>query len=579
MKIKLLCFLVAMLMVVAALASCNLFGDKDGDGGGEGGGEPKGDYYWGNSTIKMALYENSNSGELSSGLKRFYAGADDTMVSQLDTDIRARNAKATETTGVGVTYSYETDYVWGASLQKIPGETSVSSDAYPDVYCNFVYDMTSLAIRGCFMNLYANTAKSSVKLGEGQNYFAFTKDGYQGIGNNYFNSEAGGGYFYDYMQSLSLANANGEYDKMYVLASDYCIDLVRAFLVMPVDVSMMNIDLTTWNDGTYVKDQDDDGDHDIDDFYKLVWEGKWTYDVLAEYSNAVFDGTGADTTVSEIGDILGVAFGQTSGLTASGLLYTSDVEIIGRNGGAYAYPASNADLDAFAKALNDLFVDNSNKGICSVNKSVFNSNSELGDIAGIRDRFGEGGKMLFGGIIALGSLEETAYQNMSKDGKAGFGVVCVPMYKDGSMEDYRTLVHNLARLPAISANTTEFEQCTAFLNYQSTNSAKILDAYYNQVLMGLVNSGDAKANNVKMLTFIRNHVRDCFDKTFEDVVSAYMKSNGNNDADAQRWHQYFRDASYKVTNIPYSELVGNKDAKGSKAYNFNTILNEWKSLK
>jgi hypothetical protein len=147
------------------------------------------------------------------------------------------------------------------------------------------------------------------------------------------------------------------------------------------------------------------------------------------------------------------------------------------------------------------------------------------------------------------------------------------------MEDYRTLVHNLARLPAISANTTEFEQCTAFLNYQSVNSAKILDAYYNQVLMGLVNSGDAKANNVKMLTFIRNHVRDCFDKTFEDVVSAYMKSNGNTDADAQRWHQYFRDASYKVTNIPYSELVGNKDAKGSKAYNFNTILNEWKNLK
>lgn len=578
MKIKLLCFLVAIVMVVVGLASCKPQGNTGG-----GGDETKGDYYWGTSTIKIALYENDNAGELSSGLKKYYAGADDTMIGQLATDIRARNGKATEVTGVSATYSYETDYGWGGSLQKIPGETSVTSDAYPDVYCNFVYDMTSLAIRGCFMNLYANTAKSSVKLGAGQNYFAFTKDGYQGIGDSYFDSSAGGGYFYDYMQSLSLANANGEYDKMYVLASDYCIDLVRAFLVMPVNVNMMNIDLETWSNGTYVKDQDGDGDHDIDDFYKLVWEGKWTYDVLAEYSNAVFSGTNSnadsDPNASDIGDILGVAFGQTSGLTASGLLYTSDVEIISRNGGSYGYPASNDDLDAFAAALNGLFENNANKGICSVNKGVFNSTNDLGDIAGIRDRFGAGDYMLFGGIIALGSLEEAAYQNMGKDGKSGFGVVCVPMYKDGSMEDYRTLVHNIARLPAISANTTEFEQCTAFLNYQSTNSAKILDAYYNQVLMGLVNTGDAKANNVKMLTFIRNHVRDCFDKTFEDVVSAYMKSNGNAEADAQRWHQYFRDQNYKVTNIPYSTLVGTANQKGSKTANFNTILTEWKNLK
>lgn len=576
MKIKLLCFLVAIVMVVVGLASCK----PDNGGTGSGNGEPKGDYYWGSSTIKIAMYENDNAGELSSGLTRYYAGKDESANTQLDTDIRARNGKATEVTGVNATYDSVKDYAWGGSIQRIPGETSVNSDAMPDVYINFVYDMTSLAIRGCFKNLYTNTAKSSVKVGEGQNYFAFTKDGYKGIGSSYFDSTAGGGYFYDYMQSLSLANANGEYDKMYVLASDYCVDLVRAFLVMPVNVDMMKIDIAdSWTDGTYVKDQDKDGDHDIDDFYKLVWDGGWTYDALAEYANAVFQPTGDDANAADIKDVLGVAFGQTSGLTASGLLYTSDVEIIQRNGGSYAYPASNSDLDAYAAALNSLFADNANKGVCHVNKGVFNSNSDLGDIAGIRDRFGEGNYMLFGGIIALGSLEEKAYQDMTGDTKSGFGVVCVPMYKEGTVEDYRTLVHNIARLPAISANTTEFEQCTAFFDYQSTNSSKILDTYYNQVLMGLVNSGAAKENNVKMLTFIRNHVRDCFDKTFEDVVSAYMKSNGNTQADAQRWHQYFRDARYQVTNLPYTELVGDASQKGSKAYNFNTILNEWKNLK
>ena len=117
MKIKLLCFLVAMLMVVAALASCNLFGDKDGDGDGSKV-DPK--YYWGSATIDIAAFENDNAGELSSGIKRFYAGGTNDM-QDVDKDIRARNAKATEVTGVTANYLYEgyTSYAWGKSLDKL----------------------------------------------------------------------------------------------------------------------------------------------------------------------------------------------------------------------------------------------------------------------------------------------------------------------------------------------------------------------------------------------------------------------------------------------------------------------------
>lgn len=572
MKIKLLCFLVAIVMVVVGLASCKPQGNT-GDGGSTV--DPK--YYWGSATIEIAAFENDNAGELSSGIKRFYAGGTNDM-QDVDKDIRARNAKATEVTGVTANYLYEgyTGFAWGKSLDKLGKDVAV--EAGPDIACNFVYDMTAGAIRGYFKNLYTNTSKSSSTAGQGNNFFAFTKDGYTGIGNNYFDSKAGGGYFYDYMQSLSLKNANGEYDKMYVLASDYCIDLVRSFLVMPVNIDMMNITLgdnLTTEQSEYIKDRTGDGKHDFNDFYKLVWDGGFTYDALAAYSSAVFASTGTDATTDDIGDTLGVAFGKSSGLTASGLLYTTDVEIIKNVNGTYAYPDDNPALAVFAEKLATLVVgDGSQNGVAVV--------SGTGDIANIRARFGDDNNMLFGGIVALGSLEEQDYQKMADNGRSGFGVVCVPLYeaKANGKDAYRTLVHNLARLPSISVYA-DFEQCSAYLDYVSTNSADILESYYNDVLISYVNVGDAKTENVKMLQFIRNHVNNCFEKTYEDVVSAYMQSTGDSDALGDRWHDKLMADSYVCTTLStqYGELVGEVGVSGSKANNLDLILKEWAELK
>ena len=564
--------------------------NEDNQGGSTGGDntgdsdpdDTLGDYYWGTSIVKVQLYENDNHGELSSGLKRFYAG-ESYENTQLDKDIRKRNDAATSTTGVDANYIYESKYGWGGSISEIIGLTHTQNTVMPDVYCNFVFDMTSCVLRGCFMNLYTNTDKSAnqVKIGQGQNYFEFAKDGYEGIGDNYFDSRAGGGYLYEYMQSLAIANVDGEYDKMYCLASDYTLDVIRAFALMPVDVDMMNIELADWA-GDYIQDRDGDGDHDIDDFYKLVWDGGWTYEALAEYSEAVFQNKGDDASKADIKDVLGVAFGRISSLTASGLLYSTGVSIIQQTGTqgdiTYAYPESNQDLVDFTDALYDLFSES--KGICSVTRSEVNRYEDNGDIVGIRERFGEGNTMLFGGIALLGYLAEDAYQNMTDNGKSGFGVAPVPLYKEGTKDDYRTFVHNVARVMAIAVATTEFEQCTAFLNYQSTNSADIVESYYNDIIMEYVSSGTAKENNVKMLNFIRNHAVDCFDKTYEDIVTNYMNGYGNTEADAQRWHQYLRDLSYMVSDMAfrYGNFVGIEDNPASKSGAFEFVLSQWQGL-
>ena len=569
MKIKLLCLLMAMLMVVAMFASCgggNNGGEQGGENGGEQGGNNGGeqggnsDYYWNNTQILVQLYENDNKGELSSGLKRYYAGEDESATADIDRYVDERNAAAEAATKVDAVYDYTTEFAWGGSFDDISTKTKSTSSSAPDVYSNFVYDLTSLALRGCFANLKGTTA------GQGNNYFRFNAADYNPSSDNYFDSSKSEGYFYEYMKSLSLANANGEYDKIYCLASDYCVDLVRAFLVMPVNVNMMeSITLDEAYKTGDTADLDGDGKFTIADFYAMVWNGDWTYDALAAYSALVAKDSGTEAGVWEMTDALGAAFGRSSGLTASGLLYTSSVKIIKNNNGSYSYGETNQDLVNFANELADLFTESI--GVAAVTAA---GGTELGEIAAIRAKFAEGNSLLFGGIICVGSLEENEYQKLNEQN--GFGIVPVPVYQAG--DEYLTLVHNLARVVAIGQNTTEFEQCTAFLNYQSTNSAKILNAYYNDTLVAAVAEGGAGEQNVEMLEYIRNHVRDCFDKTYEDVISAYMLSNGDKDANYKRWHQIIYSNGYVVTNMATLYM----DYSDEKQAELQTVLAAWAEL-
>ena len=590
MKLKILSLLVAMIAIVCMLVSCG-GGEEQKPQGGGGDTTENGGYYWGTDEILIELYENDNSGELSSGLKRYYAGKDESVHAEIDGLVSERNKAATSVTGVSAQYSYKNQFAWGQSFSEIQRLVSSGDSSAPDVYCNFAYDLTSLALRGCFANLYSNEYDYLQSYGKGNNYFTFTEDGYDEYvkenSSQYFDSSAGKGYFYDYMQSLSFVNSNGEYDKMYCLASNYCVDLVRAFLVIPVNVRMMNSISLADSTG----DMDNDGDFDVEDFYKLVWEGGWTYEVLAQYCNAVFVDNGSVAGKADINDTLGAAFGRSSGLTSSGLLYTSSVKIINKvveNGKhSYAYPSTNGDLINFASALEKLFSPEKSNygaaGITSVTKGDVTSaglgnNGDQGELVGIRQQFANN-KMLFGGIIAVGSLEEEVYQDMS-DNSDGFGIVPVPVYRAG--DEYLTLVHNIARIVAISASTTEFEQCTAFLDYQSTNSQQILDAYYKQELVARVATGLAGNQNKKMLTYIRNHVRDCFDKTYEDVISSYLKGNGDSNADKNRWHQLLQDNGYIYSGIggDYEShyRTKNSELRGTDPNKIGGILEVWYNL-
>ena len=579
MKLKIMALLVAMLAIVTALASCK----PSGGGGDDDGDKTPPKYSWGKTDILVQLYENSNNGELEPGLKRYCAGQDTAGTDEIDSLVKDRNLKAYADANVSVKYNYEIGFGWGGSTQDIQTLATSGAATAPDIFANFAYDMTSCALRGCFANLLANTDKTATTYGMGGNYFAFTKDDYVGINPDaYFDSNAGQGYFYDYMQSLAFVNENNEYDKMYCLASNYCVDAIRSFLVIPVNINMLESISVVGSTG----DVNGDGAFDVEDFYSLVWDYKWTYDALATLSKSVYSPDNNADPNADILDTLGICLGNSSGLTASGVLYTTSVGIIEKyqdsetGKWSYKYPETNNKLVALADALTNLFKNNTGLAtLDSAQAKAAGLGDGSGELAAIRSRFAQD-KVLFGGIIAVGSLEDTVYQQMNEPGKKGFGVVPIPLYTQSfddagnPSEVYQTLVHNLARIFAISATTSKFDQCTAFLDYQSTNSKDILEMYYNQNLVAAVDAGKAATHNVNMLNYIRSHVRDCFDKTYEDVISNYQLTV-DKEASSKRWHGIFSTNAYQVSNMS-ARYAEESPAKQTQLV---TVLAEWAKLK
>ena len=561
MKSKLLCVLLALVLVLAAFVSCDNGGDDNSGNNNNNSnnnnqnpgdtndtvvipeGAPTYNANWDKTEIKFALTDDNCSGELSSGCKKYYSGTEANSFELIDDMVRARNLAAAKSANVTPRYDYEAaSGGWSGNISSIVEQALAGSATNPDIYCNYVYDLSCAQLRHCFANLLDTETTA--------NYFRFNEEDYNPVGESYFDSEAGEGYFYDYMKSMTLSN-----DKMYLLASNFCTDLVRAFLVVPLNVQMMSEIKAedTWTGNMT----------EVSDFYDLVWkkteikegyaEG-WTYNVLAHYSDKVYADINDKDSDCVLADKIGFAAGTTSGLVSSGILYTSDVEIIKRDkkdDGSYNYyyPETNENLNKFAAQLTALFkgeLSEGGNGIVTIDgdtarDSGFAASGET-ELIAIRNRFAEN-KVLFGGVIAVGSLEDTVYQNMRTTGsKYGFGILPVPTYETG--HEYLTLVHNIARIIAISKSTTEFAQCSAFLDYQSRMSAEILDEYYNVRLASSTGGLAGEFNNF-MLTYIRNHVRDCFDKTFEDSISNKIQSIDST-ATENKWHELLSQSDFKL---------------------------------
>ena len=499
---------------------------------------------WNKTELVMQLTENTNGDELYAVSKKYLSGELDDG-GDVSKAVRLRNALAELKTNVDIKYLYypNTDtYGWGQTIALIEKDVQQGGSTAPDIYALFVYDMVGASLKGCFANLITTASRPG-------NYFEFNDVNYDATREDL-------GYMYEYMESLTLAPGK----KMYVLSSDYFIDMVRAFFCIPVSIELMN------NNGETIVaknaagklvyaggDRNGDGEFNIEDFYELVYNGEWTYDRIAAFAAEVYKPSSTNSGACQISDdVVGFAI-DAGGLAASGLLYTTSVPIIEKNLNAtelkdrYNYPSSNPEFVAFSLKAKELF-GGETKGVCVVNKDMnyiqFGSEGHLA----IRKRFSEN-KILFGDIVLLGALEFQAYQNMKMGD--GFGVVTVPVYKEG--DKYLTQIHNIGSCGAISIKTGEYSQCTAFLSYQSTNSDSVIESYYNyNVKYGLATDSEG---TVEMLEYLRENVRSSFDKAMEDAIGVFQPG-------AIKWYQELAKANYATDiSTTYNTYYATKEAQ------------------
>ncbi len=508
------------------------------------------DFPWsaGTTTLTFEMTDHSNGQELPSGCKNWMAGETSGTASMTEQATIERNDTAYVATKLSVKYTYlpdnDSEYGWSNNIDRI--QTKQASGIYSDMYCNFVYDLMGASLLGCFANL-----KTSLV----DNYFEFAGDDDYGttVGDTT-------GYMYEYMTSLSIDER-----KMYLLASDYFIDLIRAYYCVPVDIAMLN-DLAA---------EDILGlgrENTVTDFADAVMNNQWTYDLLLRYC-AKFGDTNATS------DKKGFAIAEHS-LSAAGLLYTSSVRFFtderkdagnsfvpnGENS-PYHYSDANQNFMDLAVALE--------RAVTSAGVARFSKDDKFGlttNLLAIREQF-TNHRVLFGGVILLGSLEYQDYQNMKTGDGEGFLVVPVPLYKEYNKETndiYSTQVHNVGRIGAISVKTTKFSECSAFLNYQSTHSRNVKTTYYDYDLLYSVVGGDSAdilAANQKMLNLLRDSVITGFDKAYEDSSALLSAKEIVNTPAGQvtfttlKWHDILVRAHYADANgiRTYYDML--KDAK------------------
>ena len=570
MKTRIISLLLVMIMVLSCFAGCHIIGggndeeDPDDNGSGPnldgppdigtGTGEDEGNWWekikYDDTTLLFKMTNCDNSDELPSGCEQYLAGTfnDLNREDPINELITQRNEDAYDLTKVTVTYDYYPDeqslYGFSRARNAIYDEIMSNSSATPDMYCNWMTDLLICSLKGCFANLYSR------QYGVGD---------YKG--NNHFNLK-NDGYMADLMGSLTLST-----QKIYVIASDYFIDLIRAFFVIPVNVSLFNSiaqamypDVANPDINTFFDEVKPCTCTNYDSSTKCTDEcadGGWTYDRLMQFSEKIYQASGTDNKES-INDRLGFALGA-NGLPAAGLVYTSSVTIISKDWNAdekkydYAYPASNQDLYDLVGKISDMM---NTPGVYFATKAdaeSLNYEGEKTALLGIRNQF-VSNKMLFGGIVLVGSLEYDAYQNMKTPERGGFGVVPVPVYKAG--DDYLTQIHVVGRAGAIRYNTSKFVQCSAFLHYQSCNSQEIKDDYYEYTLVhGAAGGPNSVEGNIEMLQYIRQNVRTSFDKLFEDAIG-FMYEDVIPDSENNRFHTLLANNGYQYTGMSgkYDEL-------------------------
>ncbi len=474
-------------------------------------------YDWESANLKIQMNLASSGNELDATSKRYMAGdASASKNAKIDTAVADRNYDMFNTTKISMAYQYIDDKAnylnetqgWGNYYRRaiakdrstyVEGETA-------DMYCGFAFDLTMASALGYFHNLKAESINGTAV----KNYFTFLLDDYR----PQFDQE---GYIYEFMQDLSPIPES----KMYLVASNFTLDVIRSIYCIPVSVGLLeSLDIDDLPEGS---DADGDGKYEINEFYAMVRNMDWTYDMLAELSAAAYDPTSGEADAN-LNDVLGFALDNYTGLPRLGFNFSVDFNWYNMEmkEGVPEYTVNADATDALYDIITAWESFFNKPGVIKLattpvdgvtKEDAYWQMGAESNLLGIRERFSLD-KILFGGVLVLGALDYDAYQNMEN----GFGIAPIPLYKADENSQYTSAIHNLARVIGIldKVSADRFSKCTAYLDFQSLNSDEIRDLY-NRSLNYDTGLGDEY--NIEMIEYLVDHIRNNRDQYIENMMN------------------------------------------------------------
>ncbi len=451
--IRLMCLVLVLVFALSLMVACKDDGDGDGPAGPvEGTGEDRfKDADFDGETITILMSNNQDPGRVGASVAKYMTGLEDNgQENDNDTILKAVNDRNKYVKGklnLNVNYNY-TDAGWDTVPDVIKTKFD-ANDGITDAIALNLIGVVPCMMQGIFKNV--NTTDST-------NYFDFNDD-----------------CWYDAtMTSLALMSNSSEMTtgKMYILASDYFIDILRC-----VNIIMVNEDVLA----KYFSD--------TDAFYQEIKDGEWTWDRLNGLVDMAYNETanspiGKDPT-DEIGMVYqGTLAGSESHLAAGiamAITHSADINYIEDVGGQLQYFSNRASLQELADKARTLVTSDGSYGAT--------------DVSQVRTIFANG-KTLFATNLRLYDLENTLLSSMKKSP--------IPFPKLYDTDDYKSYIHDNASFGAIFKNSRRFTEVSAYWQYCSIKSEETRIAYYDKGLGVKYDTSGSGSNNMAMLDIIHD---------------------------------------------------------------------------
>ena len=488
---KVLCLMLVLVMVFAMAVACgkkddskpnngNNSGNNGGNGGNGGTTNPgettEAKWYdsvdFGQKTLTIQLSNDTADPELPADVA-YIQGPDKisetTGVDKVKNLVKERNRNVeSKKNGINVKIDYKYTLVEGysdrwshVSSVIAQAERNYSNSNKADLYIDLMYDMLGAA---CEKAVFDNILK-----------YTKTDSGVAGWVGGYFDIESYNGYNTALMSDMTLTE-----DRQVLIASDYFLDVLRAMLVLPFNLSMYT---------EYATD-----DADAAKLYQMVLDGKWTWDQLLSY-NGVASSAGS-ATIDDSRILMAIANG---GMMATGFLYSTDYTIYKQDGDKYTLKTTCSELQQlFSKA-----------GTLSGVRGIVMLPGESAAVGESNRKF-TSGEALFATVNMLGILETADFQGMAQG-----SLSILPIPKLNENREYSTLTNSRARVGALSYHSTNQAAMSAYIQVATEESGTVKNTDFDDASLGKYLAGSGASN---ILNMIYNRLGNAKNAIIENLI-------------------------------------------------------------